>query len=160
MRRIPKLNSEENLHLQATDYLRRQYPGVIFRTDFAAGIKMTMGQAIKHASLQESKSYPDLFIAKPTKGYSGLFLELKKDGVKLIRDKDARAILKGETKLRKAGDWFNDHIESQAFMLLRLGQAGYYCTFAVGFDDAKQVIDWYLREGASVGVQQESSTRF
>ncbi len=76
---------------------------------------------------------------------SGLYLELKKDGTKLIRDKDARKILKGETKLRKQGDWWDLHTEEQALMLEQLRQRGYCAEFAVGFDEAKKIIDEYLK---------------
>ena len=31
----------------------------------------------------------------------GLYIEIKKDGTKLKRDKDAKKLLKGETKIRK-----------------------------------------------------------
>lgn len=75
---------------------------------------------------------------------SGLYLELKKDGTKLIRDKDARKVLKGEFKLRKKGDWWDLHTEEQALMLEQLRQRGYCAEFAVGFDEAKRIIDEYL----------------
>lgn len=75
----------------------------------------------------------------------GLYLELKKDGTKLIRDKDARKILKGELKLRKKGDWWDLHTEEQALMLEQLRQRGYRAEFAVGFDEAKRIIDEYLK---------------
>lgn len=174
---------EANVHYQVAQYLKHQYPQIIFRTDFAAGIKMTMGQAVKHKGLQSGKAYPDLFIAQPVRidsifhgtlhnippttevsdasgttktwwidesasdnmGYFGLFLELKRDGTVLKRPKDARAILKGETKLRRAGDWFDDHVEEQAMMLERLRRLGYKAEFAAGFDSAKKIIDEYLK---------------
>ena len=129
---------------------------MIFRTDFAAGIKMTMGQAIKHRNLQSGRAYPDIFIAKPMDigRYSkahGLFLELKQEGVKLKRVKDATKILKGEHKLRMAGDWWDQHTEEQANMLRELDSLGYCAMFAVGFDEAVQLIRRYL------GGQHETS---
>ena len=147
-RRIKKFNSEENLHSQVTEYIRRQYPGILFRTDFAAGIKMTPGQAMKHAALQAGPGYPDLFIAAPMYqdqlvDFYGLFIELKKDGT-LIRERDAKKILKGETKLRCKGDWWDRHIEEQAEVIQYLKLNGYCATFAVGFDATKEVIDKYL----------------
>lgn len=149
MVRIKKFNSEENLHQQVVDYLLRQYPGIMFRTDFAAGIKMTPGQAVKHSKLQSGRAWPDLFVAAPmykdqVADFYGLFIELKKDGTKLVRDKDATKILKGEHELRRKGDWFNQHIEEQAEVLEYLKLNGYCATFAIGFDEAKTVIDKYL----------------
>lgn len=143
---------EASIHYQVAQYLKIQYPKVIFRTDFAAGIKMTMGQATKHKSLQSGRAYPDLFIACPffdifseTHLHFGLFIELKKEDTVLVRPKDAKKILKGETKLRKAGDWFDDHVEEQALMLDRLRKLGYKAEFACGFDSAKNIIDNYLK---------------
>lgn len=142
--------------------MRHQYPAIIFRFDYGAGLKLTMGQAVKQKKMQSGRAYPDLFIAKPKSEipvlkheeigravelkriYHGLFLELKREGVKLKRDKDAKKVLQGEFKLRKAGDWFDQHTEEQADMLLQLRMLGYEAQFAVGFDDAKKIIDKYL----------------
>lgn len=151
MRRVKKFNSEDNLHSQVAEYIRRQYPNVLFRTDFAAGIKMTQGMANKHKSLQACRAWPDLFIAAPMyrdnkQDFYGLFIELKKDGTKLKREVDAKKILKGETELRVAGDWWDQHIEEQAAVLQMLGMNGYCVTFAIGFEDTKKVIDRYLAD--------------
>lgn len=35
--------NEEILHLKICNYLRKNYPDVIFRTDFSSGMKMTPG---------------------------------------------------------------------------------------------------------------------
>lgn len=161
MRRIPKYSSEHNLYEQIARYLQLQYPDVIYRFDIAADLKLTMGQAAKHKKLHPERGYPDLFIAKPkdvkiiTKlegGYNyveiktlgGLYIEIKKDGTKLKRDKDAKKILKGDTKIRKKGDWWDKHVEEQAEMLEKLRQAGYKAEFGVGFDECKKIIDGYL----------------
>lgn len=74
----------------------------------------------------------------------GLFLELKKEGTKIIRDKDAKKILKGDYKLRKKGDWWDLHTEEQAKVLEGLRQRGYRAEFAVGLEEAKKLIDEYL----------------
>lgn len=110
---------------------------------------MTPGMATKHKSLQAGRAWPDLFVAtsmpredKPD--FNGLFIELKKDGTKLRREVDARKILKGETTLRLAGDWWDQHIEEQAAVLQLLGMNGYCVTFAIGFEDAKKTLDRYL----------------
>lgn len=137
---------EASVHYQVAQYLKLQYPDVIFRTDFSAGVKMTMGQAIKHKTLQSGRAYPDLFVAKviksdgiggklsitsPDAGYSGLFLELKRPG----------------TRLRtKTGRWATEHIAEQAEILEKLRQEGYKAEFAVGFEEAKAIIDEYLKK--------------
>lgn len=155
MRRIPKYDSEYNLYEQIACHLQTQYPDVIYRFDLAADLKLTPGQAAKHHRLHPTRGYPDLFIAhhgevvfepcNDRRLVYGLYLEIKKDGTKLKRDKDAKKPLKGEIKIRKKGDWWDKHVEEQAEMLERLRQAGYKAEFGVGFDECKQIIDKYLR---------------
>lgn len=123
--------NESNLQLMVCRYLKLQYHDVIFRSDFAAGIKMTVGQARKHKSMQQDRAYPDLFIAEPVGGYHGLFLELKRDGV--------RVILKDGTLTS------DKHIREQADTLKVLYSKGYAAAFAVGFDQAKKIIDDYMQ---------------
>ena len=136
--------NEENLHLKICNYLRKNYPDVLFRTDFSSGMKMSPGQAAKHKKFQKSRAWPDLFIAKSgvvefkEDGLiahlrkNGIFLELKADGVKLY---------KKDGTLRK-----NKHIEEQAEILDKLNESGYYARFAVGYDEAIQIITDYLGE--------------
>ena len=119
MRRIPKYSSEHNLYEQIAQYLQQQYPDVIYRFDLAADLKLTPGQAAKHHRLHPERGYPDLYIAESSENinskdwngivrewgfYFGLYIEIKKDGTKLKRDKDAKKLLKGEVKIRKKGD--------------------------------------------------------
>lgn len=131
---------EIDLQAQVADYLRLQYPDVIFHSDFGSGIKLTMGQAIKQKRLNGGRrSWPDMFVAKAklmqTKDgmpfiKHGLFLELKKDGVRI---------------LKRDGSYVADeHIREQAKMLESLECEGYEARFAVGFDQAKQIIDDYI----------------
>lgn len=134
--------TEENLHLKICDYLRKNYPDVLFRTDFSSGMKMSPWQAAKHKKFQKSRAWPDLFIAesgvvKFKEGplivnlrKNGMFLELKADGVKLY---------KKDGKLRK-----NKHIEEQAEMLEKLRNGNYYAEFAIGYEDAIKQIHEYL----------------
>lgn len=138
------------VHQNVVDYLKIQYPLIPFRTDFAAGIKMTPGQAVKHKRLQYDRAWPDLFIAtasykNKSADYYGLFIELKKPGTKLKRERDATRKTAGDPKLRRAGDWYDLHIEEQAEMLATLRIHGYKAEFAVGFDEAKAIIDEYLK---------------
>ena len=99
---------------------------------------------------------PDLFIAhhgevvfepcNDRRLVYGLYLEIKKDGTKLKRDKDAKKPLKGEIKIRKKGDWWDKHVEEQAEMLEKLRERGYRAEFGVGLSKCKQIIDEYLRK--------------
>lgn len=123
---------EEILHLRICDYLRRNYPDVIFRTDFSSGMKMTPGQAAKHKKFQSSRAYPDLFIAEPKRGKSGLFLEIKAENV---------VVFKKNGEIRQ-----NSHLIEQDKMLKALRNKGYEARFAVGFGNAKEMIRAYLGE--------------
>jgi hypothetical protein len=121
---------EADIHLEVVNYLKLAYKDVLFRTDFASGLKMSIFQAMKHKRLQSSRAFPDIFIYQPSRGFHGLALELKR-----------------ESPYRKDGTLKKDpHLEEQAAMLVRLSQLGYQSQFAVGFDDAKKIIDNYLRK--------------
>lgn len=133
---------EEVIQQQVADYLRLQYPDVIFHSDFGSGTKLTMGQAVRQKKLNGGRrAWPDMFIAEPKDGlnmrtngnpniYAGLFIELKKDGTRLKK---------------KDGAWASEHLAEQADLLDRLEFRGYKAVFAVGFDEAKEVIDDYLK---------------
>lgn len=130
--------SEAILQQQVADYLTFQYPEVVFHSDFGSGIKLTPGQAKKQKRQNGGhRAWPDMFIAEPVfytdirKVRAGLFIELKKDGTRLKK---------------KDGTWASDHIAEQAEMLDILEFRGYRAVFCVGFDEAKQVIDEYLKE--------------
>lgn len=61
--------------------------------------------------------------------YDGLFIEVKRDGTRLKK---------------KNGDWATTHIKEQNDVLFELRVRGYKAEFAVGFDEAKEIIDEYL----------------
>lgn len=133
---------EADLQVMVADYICLQYPSVIFHSDFGSGIKLTMGQAAKQKRQNGGRrAWPDMFIAEPKSGlnmkgsnpnmYAGLFLELKKEGTRLKK---------------KNGEWASEHIAEQAYLLERLEFRGYQAEFAVGFDEAKRIIDEYLNK--------------
>ena len=125
--------TESELQTQVADYIRLRYPKVLFHSDFGSGIKLTMGQAIKQKRQNGGRrAWPDMFIARPMpdKGYCGLLIELKKEGTRL-RKKD--------------GTPASDHIKEQSELLEELEGWGYKAVFAVGFDEAKKIIDEYLQ---------------
>ena len=133
--------TEADLQIQVADYLRLRYPDVVFHSDFGSGVKLTMRQAAQQKRMNGGwRAFPDMFIAKPTLGFDkdgqpfyrhGLFIELKRDGVRI---------------LKKDGEYVADkHIREQAKMLEHLCRLGYVACFAVGFDQAKQIIDNYLK---------------
>jgi hypothetical protein len=145
------MTSEADLQVQVADYLRLQYPSVMFHSDFGSGIKLTMGQAIKQKRQNGGRrAWPDMFIAEPKEvartefedkekritlsfGHSrfGLFIELKRPGTRIFK-KDGTLVA-------------DPHIREQFDILEQLRRKGYMAKFACGFDEAKRIIDEYLR---------------
>ena len=143
------MTSEADLQVQVADYLRLQYPSVMFHSDYGSGIKLTMGQAIKQKRQNGGRrAWPDMFIAEPIvrdsetgqfyKGnyyptkqvHNGLFLELKRPGTRIFK-KDGTLVA-------------DEHIREQFDVLEQLRRRGYEAKFACGFDEAKKIIDEYL----------------
>lgn len=122
---------EHDIYTMIADYLRYQYPTIIYRFDLAADLKLTMGQARKHKRLQRYRGYPDLFIAEPKGKYAGLYLEIKKPGTKIFK-KDGAIVA-------------DAHIREQYGMLEDLRFAGYAAEFGIGFEATKELIDSYMR---------------
>lgn len=140
MTRLQALDSEANTHEQIVQYMKYKHPAVIFRTDFAAGLKLPIWLAARQKKLQYKRGFPDLFIFQPvyrskrmvggdTSMYYGLAVEIKKVGVRLKK---------------MDGSWSSDHIREQAEMMTELTAAGYVCSFACGYDEAIDLIEWYL----------------
>ncbi len=116
---------------QLCKYLAMRYPGVEYRTDkdgqFAKG-----GALWDKARQMGKKGFPDMIIAKRSDKYGGLVLELKKEGVKVFK-KDGT--LKSD-----------DHLKDQAWWLEWFKSLGCYTAFAVGFEEARNIIDNYMTD--------------
>lgn len=122
--------------MQLSDYLKIQYPDVIFTFD-ASGLRLPIGLAKKAKRMRSGRGMCDMMIfkVKPINGcilpYYGLFIEIKVD-VSDVYLKDGGTIKKDK------------HVEEQAEMIYRLNQEGYFATFGFGFDECKKFIDAYL----------------
>jgi hypothetical protein len=125
-----RIQHESKLREQLTWWLRTQFPGVIYRWDLAADLKLTVVQAARHKRLHPTRGYPDLFLAEPRAGFAGAFFELKADNGKLYQP---------------SGKLYADrHLEEQSAMLDNLRAKGYYADFAQGFDSCVIKISDYL----------------
>lgn len=148
MQRRPKsAKAEASIHARVADHIKIKWPFVVFHTDYAAGLKMTIGQSAQNKRLQSGRGYPDLTILEPVNGLHGLLIELKREDVYLYARRTGSKVREGDYKVRKAGDWANRHYEEQAAMLLELLKRGYYATFACGYDEAAGIVDKYLSGG-------------
>ncbi len=124
---------ESTLQCHVADYLRLQYPSVIFHSDYGSGVRLTPGQArMQNRQNGGRRAWPDLFVAEPRNGVAGLFIELKKDGTRILK-KDGTLVA-------------DAHIREQYDMLRELEARGYKAFFGVGFGQCKQIIDDYLGE--------------
>lgn len=132
--------TEAELQANVARYIRIRYPDVLFHSDFGSGVKLTPWQAkMQRAQNGGIRAWPDLMIAEPSARcidgswdyeWHALFLELKKDGVRLKK---------------KSGEWASQHIAEQASVLECLQDKGYKADFAIGYDQAIQKIDEYLK---------------
>lgn len=121
---------EEQLSKAVSRYLKVQYPDTVFTCD-ASGVRLSMGQATALKAQRSTHKIPDMIILKPNAEYHGLILELKSD--------DSSPFLK-DGSLSKG-----KHIQDQNQTLTELLSIGYYAVFAVGFDNAKKIIDDYMK---------------
>jgi len=123
---------EQDVYNQLSQWLKLQHPNLIWRWDFAAGQKMSVGMAMRMKKMQCGVAYPDFFLAKPSSLHHGLYIEIKVDGFDLYQKRD-------KTK------YLNEHIEAQAECLNRLNFYGYYAVWGIGFDNCKRIIETYLK---------------
>lgn len=142
--------TESQLQEQVASYIARKYPRVMFHSDFGSGVKLTPQQAVRQKRQNAGRrAWPDLFIAESSNRcvdgswdfeWHGLFIELKREGSRLKK---------------KNGEYYSQHIAEQAAVLDQLEEKGYFARFAVGFEEAKKLIDDYL--GGLIDEDHESS---
>lgn len=123
------MRKEEKMHQSVCHYLGYQYPGIVFISE-ASGIRVGKGMAIKLKKIRSNDTLPDLYILEPRGKYHGLVLELKTEEAH---------IYKKDGTLRS-----NEHVEAQNKTLKKLRDKGYYAVFAVGLDQAIEIIDNYM----------------
>jgi hypothetical protein len=132
MQRRPKNKQpEQELYKALARYFAFQHPKLLWRFDFAAGTKMTMGQVARHKMLNPHRGWPDLIIFEQRKGWGALVIEIKAEG---------NSPYKKDFELKK-----DVHLEAQAAMLERFSALGYYAAFATGFDECVAMIEKYLK---------------
>lgn len=127
------MRPEEKLHIQVCDYLKIQYPKVIFLSE-ASGVRTSMGLAKKLKRMRSNHVHLDLYILQPKtvpgdQLYCGLVLELK-----------AKSPFKKDGSLLKS-----EHLDDQQKTIDLLNERGYMAQFVHSFDGAKKLIDNYLK---------------
>lgn len=120
---------EQKLHFQISDYLKIQYPKVFFISE-SSGLRVSPGLAAKLKRTRSNHVHLDLYILEPRGEYHGLILELKAKDI--YQKKNPQLLLK------------DDHVADQAETIKKLLKKGYKATFAISFNQAKDIIDDYL----------------
>lgn len=121
------MGAEEKIQIELFKYLSRQYPHVMAISE-PSGLRVSMGLARKLKKLRSAHTHADIYILQPSGKYHGLVIELK-----------AKNIYKKDGTLFK-----DDHLADQQRTLDSLNKLGYYATFAVGLDEAIEVLDNYM----------------
>ena len=123
------MSKEYNLQKSICEYLRLQYPNVLF-TSSMDGVKLPIGLAVKQKILRSCRGWPDIFICHPSNGYSGLFLEVKADSCEIFK---------------KSGDFKTDHVKEQNMLMTKLNDLGFKAYFVWTFEGSKMLIDQYFK---------------
>ncbi len=121
------MKKEESLQTSVCNFIRLQYPNVVFTSEMS-GIRLTIGQAAIAKKQRSGRGLPDLIIFEPKGRYCGMLLELK-----VI------------TPYKKNGQLKADkHLHEQVAMMRKLYEKGYYVNFGIGFDDCTKLIKMYM----------------
>ena len=120
---------EFQLQSQVCNWLKIQYPKVLFASDTIASIKLTPQQQLRNKKIQNSDfKLPDLLIFEPKGNFSGLFIELKV-----------------KSPFKKNGEILKDeHLEGQLKTINDLKSKGYYACFSWSFEMTISIINQYM----------------
>ncbi len=124
---------ESDLQTKITKWLRSNFDGIIFFSDFAAGMYISNNYMKNTRSAQACDGkYLDLTILRPSGKYHGLIIEIKctDDDLFLVDGKTLKS----------------DHVREQYDMILKLRKEGYAADFGVGEIDIKNQIVSYLND--------------
>lgn len=98
-------------------------------------------------ALRSDNGQPDISIDFPSRGFSGLRIELKKEGT-VIYTKSGNLRKQPYTRrYKRNGKVYikrGDHLAEQAATLEKYNELGYLARFAVGYNNAIKLIDWYM----------------
>jgi len=163
--------TELRLALTLSGYMKNNYPNLEFRFDYAGlstakkgrnGLIAESVQSKIMKTLNKRKGWPDFELFLSNSSYTGLVLELKRDGEKIRRSQDAKQGLithynyigknknrtrvpVREVRIRKAGDYKDLHIEEQAeCLMIHSGTSGKAAGFTVGLERTLVALEAYI----------------
>lgn len=147
---------EYHLQKRISEYMNRFYPNIEYRVDMA-GVNLSKAASGKLKAVNKRRAWHDFEIYNPSGEFSGLVIELKVAGTRLVMKKDSntkkllgyktiggKSYPVRETKTRKQGDWENKHIEEQAENLAAMAETGRCAAFGVGLENTLYIIEGYL----------------
>tara|TARA_R100000951_G_scaffold96657_1_gene85994 strand:+ start:101 stop:520 length:420 start_codon:yes stop_codon:yes gene_type:complete len=124
------LGKEDILQRQVIEYLELKYK--VTPICMGTESRKTPFEQFKFKWMGGRKGVSDLFIPKPSGMFSGLFIELKREGAKIFK---------------KNGDLYasnKDHHQRQLDFINDMSLNGYMSAMCIGFDSTKSVIDSYF----------------
>lgn len=125
-----KAITEEETQLLVVNYLNN-YKSLRFIANYLSGAKLPIYLARKAKRLgQASTGCPDLLVFHHNGKYCGLALELKKEGT---------VVFKKDGSLRS-----DEHLQRQFDYLQYLNGQGWYASFAIGANQAIEIIRNYI----------------
>lgn len=123
--------TEWSVQLQFCKWIKLQYPNLLFRSDIQSAGKLSGQMQNIKLILDPFKSWPDVQIYHKSKTYIGLFIELKR--------------INSGTFLKDGSLSSGKHVQEQAAMHNLLRSLGYKVVIAEGFEQAKEVLESYLK---------------
>jgi|1_EtaG_2_1085319.scaffolds.fasta_scaffold13694_5 hypothetical protein len=125
-----KLGKEDLLQNAVVNYAEMQHQAIAIPCN-TEGKKTTFVRWL-YLVIGGRKGTLDLFFPYARGGFHGLFIELKKDGVK---------IFKKDGSMRS-----NEHLERQHKTIQAHRKNGYKAEFAIGFEESKDILDNYFKK--------------
>lgn len=131
-------HAETDLQTKICKWLRNTYPGILFISDFAAGLLLSPFLAGIRSNQSCDDKMLDLIILRPSRidkiyNYHGLCLEIKTGPDKVFMS-DGITLLK------------NEHTLAQYVTIKKLRSLGYAACFACGEDQIKYLITNYMND--------------
>lgn len=121
---------ESDLQTKICKWLKKTYPGMLFFSDFAAGLYLSEFYSRLRSLQSCDDKYLDLTIMMPNDTYHALIIEIKCT--------DTDLFLKDGKTLK------SEHVQLQYNSILKLRATGYFADFGVGEDNIKQMIIGYI----------------
>ncbi len=138
-----KPSTEQEEQRKVIQYLNWQYSSVRYHVSLDGEI-IEDGKRRKIAATQSQSGFPDLLIFYCQMidgvGYCGLVIEMKKKNAGEWYEKDGVVYNASGTEKK------NKHLQQQAQWLNYLRSQGWVAAFCKGFDEAKELIDNYMKQ--------------